>query len=71
MGDQRGTHLESSVFVFFLIDGTTTVGFLYSCVRTQGRVEFTTIQSFTITADLNEVFVISKLATTHDAMKFL
>ncbi len=59
------------VFVLRLINRTTTVCFPYGCVRTQGRGEFTTIQPFTATADLNEVFVISKLATTHDAMKFL
>jgi hypothetical protein len=59
------------VFVLRPINRTTTVCFPYSCVRTQGRGEFTTIQPFTVTAGLNVVFVISKLVPTHDAMKFL
>jgi hypothetical protein len=40
------------VLVFCLIKRFTTVGFLYSCIGTQGRGEFTTIQSFsTVAAD--------------------
>ncbi len=39
------------ILVFCPIKRPTTVGFAYSCVGTQGRGEFTTIQPFTVAAN--------------------
>ncbi len=40
-------------------------------VRAKQWKEFSTIYLFAVTADLEEVFVIAELPTTHEAMQFL
>jgi hypothetical protein len=41
----------NKVLVFCPIKRSTTVGFPYNCIGTQGRGEFPTIQQFTVAAD--------------------
>jgi hypothetical protein len=57
--------------VILFVEGFTTLGFRDGSERSQRRREFTTIDPFTIAANLKQSFVIPELTTAHSAMKLL
>ena len=68
-GNVHMDHIKVRVVSPF--EGLSSFCFWYSGIRTKRHGEFTAVNPLTITTDIDDVFVIPELSTTHDAMNLL
>jgi hypothetical protein len=69
---KRNVHVDSiEVFIFCFIQSAAMLGFGDSCIRVDGRQKFAAINPLPITAVLKQIFIIAKLAATHNSMELL
>jgi hypothetical protein len=69
---KSNVHVHSvEVIVFCRIKEATLFGLRNSCIRAKGEGKLASIDPLSVLADLQKMFVISELATAHDAMELL